>query len=101
MDRPFHDELRKKYRLELGERIGRGAFGEVYKATGSGGACAVKISLDPIDTSHAWVAQELKALELVKRVKGHPHIVTLFDVWRVQGYLVTRWELARRAWQTA
>jgi hypothetical protein len=65
MDLSIHEELRSKHGLGLGDRIGRGGFGEVYRATGSGGPCAVKISLDPIDTSEPWDADAVKQISLI------------------------------------
>jgi len=40
-----------------------------------------------------WAAKELQGLEQIKGIGGHPNVVTLFDIWWINGYLVTRWEL--------
>ncbi|MCL6504570.1 MAG: protein kinase [Pirellulales bacterium] len=86
--------LEGRYGLRIGRCLGRGGFAEVWEATSSSGvACALKISLGPILASRR-ARQERDALEHVKGLNGHPHIVTLFDVWEVQNYLVTRWELS-------
>jgi len=86
--------LEGRYGLRIGRCLGRGGFAEVWEATSSSGvACALKISLGPILASRR-ARQERDALEHVKGLNGHPHIVTLFDVWEVENYLVTRWELS-------
>ncbi|HOM18222.1 MAG TPA: serine/threonine-protein kinase, partial [Thermoguttaceae bacterium] len=38
--------------------------------------------------------KELENLRLLKNLVGHPHVVTLMDVWQIAGYLVTRWEFS-------
>jgi len=97
MDPLISDELREKYQAELGERIGHGGFGEVYRASVNGVPCAIKISLDPIDASTGWAAKELEALDTVKSIGAHPHVVTLFDIWQIEGRLITRWELGQQS----
>ncbi|MDW8079922.1 MAG: serine/threonine-protein kinase, partial [Thermoguttaceae bacterium] len=81
--------------LRLVRRLGRGGFGEVWEVESPFGIrSALKVSLDPLDVEDATVKKELESLRLVKELSGHPHVVTLLDVWEVSGYLVTRWELA-------
>ncbi len=41
---------------EIGERLGRGGFGEVHRAATPGGIpCAVKVSLDRLDEENSAV----------------------------------------------
>jgi len=72
-----------------------GGFAEVYEVATAGGIpCAIRISLDPVDQDNPAVQKELENLEMLKRLTGHPRLVSLLDYWVVGGYLVTRWELA-------
>lgn len=56
--------------------------------------CALKVSLDPLDTENPLIRKELENLQLIKELAGHPHLVSLQDFWLLAGYLVTRWEYA-------
>ena len=95
MDEVVRTFLENEQHLRLGRRLGRGGFAEVYEATTPQGVrCAIKVSLDPLDGQNSEVQKELKNLDLIKTLTGHPNIVTLMDYWLVAGYLVTRWELA-------
>jgi serine/threonine protein kinase len=94
MDERVRAELRDRHEIQLGKRIGGGGFGDVYRAmTASGVPCAIKVSREKIDVSSGWAAKELAGLEQIKGIGGHPNIVTLSDIWSINGYLVTRWEL--------
>jgi len=87
--------LEDQWKLQLGPRLGRGAFAEVWQAESPQGVpCAVKISLEPLDPNHPALERELENLRLVCAIGGHPHLVSLFDFAVVGGYLVSRWELA-------
>jgi serine/threonine protein kinase len=98
MDRQLvFKELETRHQVKFARRLGRGAFGEVYEARVNGVPCAVKISLDAITSADGNTAKELEALELVKQLPAHPHIVSLFDHWMVGGFLVTRWELGQQS----
>jgi serine/threonine protein kinase len=88
-------ELETRYNVHFGRYLGRGGFGEVYEAHVNGVACAIKVSLDPVDSLDG--AKEIAALELVKQLPAHPYIVSMFDDWVVHGYLVTRWELGQQS----
>lgn len=59
---------------QLGDRLGRGAFGEAYRATqvSTGQEVAVKVLLSVSDSFREEV-------ERLSRVSDHPHIVTLVD----------------------
>jgi WD40 repeat protein/transcriptional regulator with XRE-family HTH domain len=79
---------------QLGERIGSGGFGAVYRArqTTVGREVAVKIIL-PHYADHPDFIRRFEAeAQLVARLE-HPHIVPLYDYWREPGvaYLIMRW----------
>ncbi|MCL4302732.1 MAG: protein kinase [Anaerolineae bacterium] len=79
---------------QLGERIGSGGFGAVYRATQAtiSREVAVKIIL-PHYADHPDFIRRFEAeAQLVARLE-HPHIVPLYDYWREPGvaYLVMRW----------
>ncbi|MBL8055187.1 MAG: protein kinase [Anaerolineales bacterium] len=79
---------------ELRERIGAGAYGEVYRAIQPSVERAVAIKV--IAPAHADRPEFIRRFEaearLVARLE-HPHIVPLYDYWREPGgaYLVMRY----------
>ena len=78
-DEPIHG-----YRLI--EFLGRGGFGEVWKAVGPGGTnVAVKL----INLGNRAGQKELRSLRLVKRVR-HPNLVPILAYWlrNDDGYLI-------------
>ncbi|MAD81286.1 MAG: hypothetical protein CMJ50_10635 [Planctomycetaceae bacterium] len=76
----------------LGERLGAGGFGEVWRATAPGGlAKAVKIVYGHMQGDRA--AQELKALQRIKEVR-HPMLLSLERIESVAENLVIVMELA-------
>ncbi|HLW64808.1 MAG TPA: tubulin-like doman-containing protein [Gemmataceae bacterium] len=81
------------------ERIGRGGFGEVWKAEAPGGILkAIKFvygNLDDATEDGRPADQELKALNRVKSVR-HPFILSLERYDIIQGQLVIVMELADR-----
>jgi len=86
----------KGYRLI--ERLGRGGFGEVWKAEAPGGLLkAVKFvfgDTDSIDEDEARPAQqEEKALHRVKTIR-HPYILSLERFDKIDGQLIIVMELA-------
>ena len=86
----------KGYRLI--ERLGRGGFGEVWKAEAPGGLMkAVKFvfgDTDSIDEDEARPAQqEEKALHRVKSIR-HPYILSLERFDKIDGQLIIVMELA-------
>src|SRR5438128_12680169 len=82
------------------ERIGRGGFGEVWKAEAPGGLLkAIKIVYGDLQASDEEgtrrAEQELKALERVKTVR-HPYLLSLERYDIIDGRLMIVMELADR-----
>ena len=79
---------------KLGEKLGEGRFGVVYRATqpGVGRDVAVKVIHPDLADDPAFVRRFESEAQLVARLE-HPHIVPLHDFWREPGgaYLVMRW----------
>jgi serine/threonine protein kinase len=80
---------------ELGERIGTGGFGAVYRAfqASVGREVAIKVILGPY-ANHPEFSRRFEAeAQLIARLE-HLHIVPLIDFWREENgsaYLVMRW----------
>ncbi len=78
----------------LGEKLGEGRFGVVYRATqpGVGRDVAVKVIHPDLADDPVFVRRFENEAQLVARLE-HPHIVPLYDFWREPGgaYLVMRW----------
>ncbi len=83
----------------LGERLGRGGFGEVWKVQAPGGIYkAMKFvfgNLDEATENGKPAEQELKALNRVKSIR-HPYILSLERYDIVEGQLIIVMELADR-----
>ena len=79
---------------ELGEPIGEGAFGRVYRATqpGVGREVAIKVVRPELADDVSFIRRFEAEAQLVAGLE-HPHIVPLYDYWREPGgaYLVMRW----------
>src|SRR5688572_22651961 len=79
---------------DLGERIGTGGFGAVYKAYQStvGREVAIKIILPGLANQPDFIRRFETEAQLVARLE-HPHITPLYDYWRDPdgAYLVMRW----------
>ena len=94
---PTNAEPIPGYRLI--ERLGRGGFGEVWKAEAPGGLLkAIKFvygDLDGVGEDNKGAEQELKALNRVKSVR-HPFILSLERIDIIDGQLMIVMELADR-----
>jgi Protein kinase domain len=78
------------YRLV--RRLGRGGFGEVWRAAGPGD---VEVALKFVPLEGRAGEAELRALDAVKGLR-HPNLLALSGVWRQGGLLVLALELADR-----
>ena len=77
---------------QLVERLGRGGFGEVWKATGPGG---FELALKFVCLAEPVGQPELRAIQIIKDVR-HPHLLATFGAWQVGRYLIIAMELAER-----
>jgi formylglycine-generating enzyme required for sulfatase activity len=109
MDPAIIEKLKTKVSIQFGiefaEYLGEGSYSVAYAAQAGRVPCAIKFSKEPFGQSVAGhgndkgVDRERKALDLVLKVNGHPHIVSLMDLWEIApadgsgSHLVTRWEL--------
>jgi formylglycine-generating enzyme required for sulfatase activity len=75
---------------ELIERLGRGGFGEVWKAKGPGGF-TVALKFIPLGDRAGSV--ELRALETMKDIR-HAHLLDLFGAWVRDDLLIVAMQLA-------
>ena len=78
---------------KLVERLGRGGFGEVWKATDAQGF-SVAIKFVPL--SGKFGDKELQSLEVMRDVR-HPHLLSIFRVAPRDDMLVIAMELADRS----
>lgn len=77
---------------KLGEKLGAGAFGEVRKAEAPGGVdVALKIIFRPL--SHAAAQQELRSLDLIKKLR-HPYLLQTHAYWSLLDRLMIVMEMA-------
>ena len=71
--------------------LGRGGWGEVWRAsTPGGGAAALKFLTSD---SRLATTQEARALQAIRQLE-HPHLMPLENIWSCPGYLVIVMELA-------
>jgi len=75
---------------QLLEPLGRGGFGEVWKAIAPGG---FQVALKYIPLGDEAGDIELRALEVMKGIR-HAHLLPMFGAWQVEGQLVIAMELA-------
>src|SRR5437016_238251 len=78
--------------FELVQLLGRGGFGEVWKATGPGGFA---VALKFIRLGNRAGTVELRSLELMKDIR-HPHLLGMFGAWQRDDTLIIAMELADR-----
>src|SRR5262245_6625039 len=76
----------------LDKILGRGGFGEVWKAVAPGG---VPVAMKFIRLDEKVGSAELKSLEIVKPIR-HPNLLATFAYWQTDDYLVVAMELADR-----
>jgi serine/threonine protein kinase/formylglycine-generating enzyme required for sulfatase activity len=77
---------------ELIDFLGRGSYGEVWRARAPGGIpAAVKIIYRPLD--HEEAQRELKSLELMQKL-SHPYLLRTQAAWAEEGRLHIAMELA-------
>jgi SAM-dependent methyltransferase len=74
----------------LAARLGRGGFGEVWRAVGPG---TVPVALKLLRVEERVAAVEARALEFMKLVR-HPHLLSTFGIWHEQDLLIVGMELA-------
>lgn len=75
--------------FELISLLGRGGFGEVWKARGPGGFL---VALKFIRLGDQASAVELRSLEFIKDQR-HPHLLGNFGAWQRDGFLIVAMEL--------
>jgi serine/threonine protein kinase len=74
----------------LSKLLGRGGFGEVWKATGPGG---IEVALKVLPHDNPSEAVESRALELIKNIR-HPNLLALHGAWHQEDRLIIAMELA-------
>jgi formylglycine-generating enzyme required for sulfatase activity len=74
---------------ELVQRLGRGGFGEVWKAIGPG---SVAVALKFIRLDDKAGAVEQRSLDLIRNIR-HPNLLALFGSWQRDGFLILALEL--------
>jgi formylglycine-generating enzyme required for sulfatase activity len=77
---------------ELVRRLGRGGFGEVWRARGPGG---FEVALKFVRLGEQAGTVELRALELMKGVR-HGNLLPMFGAWQRDDLLIVAMELADR-----
>jgi serine/threonine protein kinase len=75
--------------------LGRGSFGEVWKADRPGGG-HVALKFVPLDSDAAAV--ERRALDYIVGIR-HPNLLALFGSWPIDGFLMIGMELADKTLQ--
>src|SRR5262245_65433420 len=66
------------------EPLGRGGFGEVWKADGPGG---FKLALKFVRLTDAVGSAELRALDVIGDIR-HPNLLPTVGAWQVESWLV-------------
>ncbi len=72
--------------------LGRGAFGEVWEATGPGG---FPVAMKFLRLADGGADAEKRALKLMQGLR-HPNLLALFGAWRNGDFLIVAMELADR-----
>jgi WD40 repeat protein len=71
-------------------RLGRGGFGEVWRASAPGD---IQVALKFILLEAGASKAELRSLDIIKSVR-HPHLLALSAKWQERGYLILAMDLA-------
>jgi serine/threonine protein kinase len=76
---------------QLTQALGRGGWGEVWKATHGDGQCSA-LKFIPCECQQAAV-QEIRALQAIRQIT-HPHLIHIEQIWSIPGYIVIAMEIA-------
>lgn len=76
----------------LDRPLGKGGWGEVWKAIRTEDGNEVALKFLPVSGSSA-TPQEIRALQAIRQLR-HPHLVQIEQVWCTTGYVVVAMELA-------
>jgi len=74
----------------LADRLGRGGYGEVWRAYAPGG---FQVALKFVSLAGVAGAVELRALDVIREIR-HPNLLVTFAAWQVEGWLIIGMELA-------
>src|SRR5207245_11792599 len=78
--------------FQLMQLLGRGGFGEVWKANGPGGFA---VALKFIRLEERCSQFEVRSLGVMKDIR-HPHLLGMFGAWQRDTWLIIAMELADR-----
>lgn len=76
----------------LSVRLGRGGYGEVWRAYAPGG---FQVALKFVRLEDACGIVELRGLDLIRDIR-HPNLLVTFASWQIEGWLIIAMELADR-----
>ncbi|MCS7166741.1 MAG: protein kinase [Gemmatales bacterium] len=79
---------------QLEAKLGRGSFGEVYRARFGQTTFAVRINVEPIADPSDQKEQKIRELSAKLRTIVHPRLASLMDYQLLLGHVVTVWQLA-------
>jgi pSer/pThr/pTyr-binding forkhead associated (FHA) protein len=74
----------------LSQRLGRGGYGEVWRAYAPGG---FQVALKFVPLADACGVVELRALDVIRDIR-HPNLLVTFASWQVNEWLIIAMELA-------
>src|SRR4051794_36668913 len=76
----------------LSQRLGRGGYGEVWRASAPGG---FQVALKFVPLAEACGVVELRAVDVIRDIR-HPNLLVTFASWQVESWLIIAMELADR-----